>query len=206
MEEDTYDRIVPIFFQLNMIYSKMLHILTNFPLIILLPILLGRTRTPCSYLSAWAAECFERIFFSTLKSNTLAQPKFSIALVNPLCCFEWVNLVTFRTSASRKIPRIITEKTFDPYLGQIGFLLLFRLCFLVFMVIFPTSTRKYDGEGVSLVLQPWKHLCIFKNSYEEMLWSDKFWTLTVLRGDTNLVLNLWPKFLHFLQNFLWVQV
>lgn len=28
----------------------------------------------------------------------------------------------------------------------------------------------------------------------------------VLRGDTNLVLNLWPKLLQFLQNFLWVQV
>lgn len=57
---------------------------------------------------------------------------------------------------------------FDSCLGQIHFLLLFHLHFLVFRVISPTSTRKYGGKGVSLILQPWKHLCTWKLLREGM--------------------------------------
>lgn len=53
-------------------------------------------------------------FFSTLKLNTLSGPKFLIDLANPMSCFKLGNLVTFRTSASREIPRIITEKSVTP--------------------------------------------------------------------------------------------
>lgn len=108
-------RIVPIFFQINMIYSKILCTLTNFPLFILLPILLGRTQSPCPNDLLGQLNVL-RGFFLPLQLNTLAWLKLSVDLVNPVCCFEWVNWLLLENQQVGKFQESLQKPIIIPFM------------------------------------------------------------------------------------------